>query len=72
MYISSKGIGIRYNGNIDLSTIKGDCQNWGLNCQVDPKTERVYFFPKAEKPIEDAVDIVREMVRQLDGLEWDK
>jgi hypothetical protein len=72
MYISSKGIGVRYNGKIDLSKIKGDCQNWGLSCQVDPNTERVYFFPKAEKPIEDAVDVVREMVRQMDGLEWNK
>jgi|APFre7841882630_1041343.scaffolds.fasta_scaffold81009_1 hypothetical protein len=72
MYISSKGIGVRYNGNIDLSTIKGDCQNWGLSCHVDPTTERVYFSPRVEKPIEEAVDVVREMVRQMDGLEWDK
>jgi hypothetical protein len=72
MNISSKGIGVRYNGNINLSTIKGECQNWGLSCQVDPTTERVYFLPKTEKPIEEAVDVVREMVRQMDGLEWDK
>jgi hypothetical protein len=73
MYISSKGIGVRYNGNLDLITVKETCHNWGLSCQIAPKKKRVYFIPTdPEKPIEEAVDVVREMVRQLDGLEWDK
>jgi hypothetical protein len=73
MYISSKGIGIRYNDKIDLSTIKRECENWGLSCHVGYKSERVYFSPKdPEKPIEEVVDAAREMVRHLDGLEWDK
>ena len=73
MNISSEGIEVRYNGNLDLITIKETCQNWGLSCRVVPNSKCVYFIPTdPEKTIEEALVVVREMVRQLDGLEWDK
>jgi hypothetical protein len=71
MYISSKGIGVRYNDKIDLSAIKCACKNWGLTFNIESKQDCVYFYPKnPEKPIEDVIITVRDMVRHLDGLEW--